>query len=96
MDGFFVTVGCFIAFYFCVLIDILWDEDDEVLMNINLEKKDIKTILDSLEEYKIRVDSWANDKTMNVNLYPCTENEVGNLINRLTNILEKNNERRIL
>lgn len=93
MDGFFVTVGCFIAFYICVLIDTLWDkddEDDEVLMNINLEKKDIQTILDSLEEYKIRVEGWANDKTMNVNLYPCTENEVGNLINYLTDTLEKN------
>jgi hypothetical protein len=61
-------------------------------MNINLEKKDIKTILDSLEEHKIRVESWANCKTMNVNLYPYTENEVGNLINRLINILEKNND----
>jgi hypothetical protein len=91
MDGFFVTVGCFITFYFCVLIDTLWDEDDEdVLMNINLETKDIKMILDSLEEYKIRVEGWANSKTMNVNLYPYTENEVENLINRLTNILEKN------
>ena len=59
-------------------------------MNINLEKKDIQTILYSLEEYKIRVEGWANDKTMNVNLYPCTENEVGNLINLLTNILENN------
>jgi len=59
-------------------------------MNINLEKKDIQTILDSLEEYKIRVEGWANDKTMNLNLYPYTENEVGNLVNYLTNILEKN------
>jgi hypothetical protein len=52
-------------------------------MNINLKKDDITTILDALETYQIDIEHWENCKTTAVH--------VENLINYLTNTLEKNN-----
>ena len=57
-------------------------------MNINLEKHDISLILDALEDYKIEIEHWANSNTIQSNFYPWSKNEVGNLINYLTNTLE--------
>ena len=53
-------------------------------MNINLEKHDIGLILDALESYQLDIEHGNK----NGNVYVWTENEVGNLVNYLTNTLE--------
>jgi hypothetical protein len=57
-------------------------------MNINLTKHDVGLILDALESYQLDIEHGNK----NGNIYVWTENEVGNLVNYLTNILEKNDE----
>ena len=57
-------------------------------MNINLEKHDVGLILDALESYQLDIEHGNK----NGNVYVWTENEVGNLVNYLTNILENNND----
>jgi hypothetical protein len=56
-------------------------------MNINLTKHDVGLILDALESYQLDIEHGNK----NGNVYVWTENEVGNLVNYLTNTLEKNN-----
>ncbi len=57
-------------------------------MNINLEKHDVGLILDALESYGLDIEHGNK----NGNVYVWTENEVGNLVNYLTNTLEENND----
>jgi hypothetical protein len=57
-------------------------------MNINLEKHDVGLIVDALESYQLDIEHGNK----NGNVYVWTENEVGNLVNYLTNILENNND----
>jgi len=55
-------------------------------MNINLDKHDVGLILDALESYGLDIEHGSK----NGNVYVWTENEVGNLVNYLTNTLENN------
>jgi hypothetical protein len=57
-------------------------------MNINLDKHDVGLILDALESYQLDIEHGNK----NGNVYVWTENEVRNLVNYLTNTLEKNND----
>lgn len=58
-------------------------------MNINLDKHDIGLILDALESYQLDIEHGNK----NGNAYVWTEEEVGNLVNYLSDTLEKNNDR---
>jgi hypothetical protein len=55
-------------------------------MNINLDKHSVGLILDALESYQLDIEH-GND---NGNEYVWTEDEVGNLVNYLNDILEEN------
>lgn len=57
-------------------------------MNINLDKHSIGLILDALESYQLDIEHGENNGCS----YIWTTDEVENLVNRLTNTLEKNNE----
>ena len=57
-------------------------------MNINLDKHEVGLILDALESYGLDIEHGNK----NGNVYVWTENEVGNLVNYLTNTLEKTND----
>jgi|LakMenE18May11ns_1017448.scaffolds.fasta_scaffold9691788_2 hypothetical protein len=58
-------------------------------MNINLDKHNIVLILDALESYQQDIEHGKK----NGNAYVWTEEEVGNLVNYLSDTLEKNNDR---
>ena len=55
-------------------------------MNINLKKHDIGLILDALESYKLDIEHG----NANGHEYVWTEDEVGNLVKYLNNVLEEN------
>ena len=57
-------------------------------MNINLDKHDIGLILDALESYQLDIEHGENNGCY----YIWTTDEVGNLVNRLNDTLEKNND----
>lgn len=57
-------------------------------MNINLDKHDVGLILDALESYQLDIEHGKR----NGNAYVWTEEEVGNLVNYLSDTLEKNND----
>ena len=57
-------------------------------MNINLDKHDIGLILDALESYQLDIEHGENNGCS----YIWTTDEVGNLVNRLNDTLEKNND----
>lgn len=58
-------------------------------MNINLDKHDINLILDALESYQLDIEHGKSNGIV----YVWTEEEVGDLVNRLNDTLEKNNDR---
>ena len=55
-------------------------------MNINLNKHSIGLILDALESYQLDIEHGNRNGIV----YVWTENEVGDLVNYLTNTLENN------
>ena len=56
-------------------------------MNINLNKHSIGLILDALESYQLDIEHGNRNGIV----YVWTEEEVGNLVNYLSDTLEKNN-----
>ncbi len=57
-------------------------------MNINLDKHDIGLILDALESYWLDIEHGESNGIV----YVWTEDEVANLVNRLNDMLENNND----
>ena len=57
-------------------------------MNINLNKHSIGLILDALESYQLDIEHGNRNGIV----YVWTENEVGDLVNYLSDTLEKNND----
>jgi hypothetical protein len=57
-------------------------------MNIDLNKHDVGLILDALESYQLDIEH----ENKNRNAYVWTEEEVGNLVNYLSDTLEENND----
>jgi len=57
-------------------------------MNIDLDKHDIGLILDALESYWLDIEHGKSNGIV----YVWTEEEVANLVNRLNDTLENNND----
>jgi len=75
-----------------ILIWILWrviySKRSKNIMNINLNKHSIGLILDALESYQLDIEHGNRNGIV----YVWTENEVGDLVNYLSDTLEKNND----